>query len=256
MDTENLNSDASLQAGPGLHTQLFSPHNSGYQKYREMVVGDRGLLALLWFELLTTFLGPIPGALGLFLRRIFYPTLFKSVGKDVVFGRNLTLRHPHKISIGSHVIIDEDCTLDAKGESNQGLTLGDYVTIGRWSSLVCKNGDIEIGSHVNIGTTVKIIVNEGGLIRIGSNIDIGSLAHFSGGTYDYDQLETLPSARKKETLGITVEDFAWIGVGVILLDGVCIGKKSIVGAGAVVTSDIPPHSVAVGVPARVIKKRI
>ena len=52
--------------------------------------------------------------------------------------------------------------------------------------------------------------------------------------------------------GIVVEDGAWIGAGAILLDGVRVGEGAVVGAGAVVTGDVPPHTLAVGVPARVV----
>ena len=55
--------------------------------------------------------------------------------------------------------------------------------------------------------------------------------------------------------GIKIEDDVWLGVGSTVLDGVTIGKGSVIGAGAVVTKNIPPYSVAVGVPANVIKER-
>jgi len=57
-------------------------------------------------------------------------------------------------------------------------------------------------------------------------------------------------------IGIIIEDDVWLGVGSTVLDGVTIGKGSVIGAGAVVTKDIPPYSIAVGVPAKVIKKRL
>lgn len=255
MELEGLEKEPAEEQWPGLHTRLFSPKKSAIQKYKDMVVGDRGWLALLWFELNILLLGPIPGALGLVLRSIFYRRLFKRVGRNVVFGRNLTLRQPHKISIGDHVIIDDDCLLDAKGEGNQGIVIGDYVTLGRFSSIVCKDADIEIGSHVNIGSSVKIIAANHGKIKIGNSIDIGSSCHFSGGSYDYSEAGVLPSSRRKETRGINVEDLCWIGVGVIVLDGVTIGSRSIVGAGSVVLRDIPPASMAAGVPAEVKKVR-
>lgn len=220
-----------------------------------MVVGDQGWLKWLYFEFVILFFSLIPGALGLVSRKFFFRPLFNQVGKNVIFGRNLSLRHPHKISIGDNVIIDDECLLDAKGESNTGIKIGDYVTLGRFTSLVCKNGDIEIGPHVNIGSTVKIIVAENGKINFGSNIDVGSGCHFSGGSYDYSQSERLPSSQRLPTEGISVDDFAWIGAGVIVLDGVDIGGKSIVGAGAVVTQDIPPNSIASGVPAEVKRER-
>ncbi len=242
------------EQGPGLHKSLFAKE-SNLEQYRRMVIGDQGWLKMLYFEFVILFFSLIPGGLGLFSRKFLYRPLFKSVGKNVIFGRNLTLRHPHKIVIGDNVIFDDDCLLDAKGVSNAGILIGDYVSIGRLSSLVCKNGDIEIGSHVNIGSTVKIVVAEGGKIIFGSNIDIGSSCHFSGGSYDYSQVDQLPSTVRKRTKGIFVEDFAWVGVGAIVLDGVRIGSKSIIGAGSVVVQDIPPKTIAYGVPAEVKKER-
>lgn len=240
---------------PGLHSKVFNPRKSPMKRYKEMVIGDRGYGTLLIFELTMLLFSLIPGALGLILRQIFFRPLFRKVGRNVAFGRNLVIRHPHKISIGDNVIIDDDCTLDAKGEGNTGILLGDMVTLGRFSSLVCKDADIQIGSHVNIGSNVKLIVANQGKISIGNSIDIGSGCHFSAGSYDYTDPDILPSSRRKQTLGILVEDLAWIGAGVIVLDGVAIGTKSIIGAGAVVTKDIPAHSLAAGVPAEVKKLR-
>lgn len=244
------------EQGPGLHKTLFSPRQSSLETYRKMMIGDGGWGALVWYELLTLLVGQIPGALGLVLRKFLYRPLFKAVGKNVIFGRNLTLRHPHKISLGDNVIIDDDCLLDAKGESNEGITLGNYVTIGRFSSLVCKNGDIHLGSHVNLGTSVKLVIGMEGKIEIGDKVDIGSSCHFSGGSYDYTQTDVLPSARRQPSQGIVVEEMAWIGAAAILLDGVRIGSQSVIGAGSVVNKSIPPDSIAHGVPAKVARKRV
>ena len=240
---------------PGLHHKVFDPKKSASQLYKEMTVGDKGWGSWLYYELVMLLFGLLPGALGLALRRIFFKPLFGRVGRNVIFGRNMNIRQPHKINIGDNVIIDDDCTLDGKGENNQGINIGDYVTIGRFSSLVCKDADISIGSHVNIGTNVKIIAANKGKIEIGDSIDIGSGCHFSGGSYDYSDADQLPSTQRIETKGITLEDLAWIGAGVIILDGVRIGTKSIVGAGAVVTADIQEKSIASGVPAKVKRSR-
>lgn len=255
MATEDIEKKPTGEQWPGLHTKLFNPEKSPLQQYKEMVVGDRGWGALIYYELIIILFSLIPGALGIVLRRLFFKPLFKRVGRNVVFGRNMVLRQPLKIALGDNVIIDDDCTLDAKGESNDGITIGDMVTIGRFSSIVCKDADIDIGSHVNIGSNVKVIAANKGKIVIGNSIDIGSSCHFSGGSYDYSNAEQLPSSQRIETKGINVEDLAWIGAGVIILDGATIGTKSIVGAGAVVTGDIPPNSIAAGVPAEVKKTR-
>ena len=240
---------------PGLHRKMFDPGKSPSKLYREMVVGNQGWGRWLYYELVILLFGFLPGALGLALRHIFFKPLFGNVGRNVVFGRNLNIRQAQKIEIGDNVIIDDDCTLDGKGDSNQGISIGDYVTIGRFSSLVCKDADISIGSHVNIGTNVKIIAANQGKIKIGSSIDIGSGCHFSGGSYDYSSTDLLPSSQRIETKGIILEDLTWVGAGVIILDGVVIGNKSIIGAGAVVTTDIPAMTIAAGVPAKVVRQR-
>jgi len=255
METTDSNQQPAAEQWPGLHSKIFNPKKSPFKRYKEMVIGKRGWGTLLWYELTLLLFGLLPGALGLVLRQIFYRPLFKKVGKNVVFGRNMVIRHPHKIVVGDNVIIDDDCTLDAKGEDNEGIVIGDMVTIGRFSAIICKDADIQIGSHVNIGSTVKLIVANRGKITVGNSIDIGSGCHFSGGSYDYSDADVLPSSRRLETQGITVEDLAWIGAGVIILDGVTIGTKSIVAAGAVVTKDVPSHSVAAGVPAEIKKLR-
>jgi acetyltransferase-like isoleucine patch superfamily enzyme len=255
MTTNHSKEESKPEQWPGLHQKLFDPNKSASQLYKEMTVGDRGWGSWLYYELVILLFGLLPGALGLVLRRVFYKPLFQDVGRNVIFGRNLNLRQPHKIKIGDNVIIDDDCTLDGKGASNNGIVFGDLVTVGRFSSIVCKDADISIGSHVNIGTTVKIIAANGGKIEIGNSIDIGSGCHFSGGSYDYTDADQLPSTRRVETKGIRLEDLAWIGAGVIILDGVTIGAKSIVGAGAVVTGDIPPNTIAAGVPAKVKSTR-
>lgn len=241
---------------PGLHRKMFNPNKSASQIYREMTVGDAGWGSWIYYEIVILLFGILPGALGLVLRRIFFKPLFAEVGRNVVFGRNMNIRQPSKIKIGNNVIIDDDCTLDGKGEVNQGILIGNNVTIGRFSALVCKDADIIIGSHVNIGTNVKIIAANKGKIEIGNSIDIGSGCHFSGGSYDYADAAQLPSSQRIETKGIILKDLSWIGAGVIILDGVCIGTKTIIGAGAVVTNEIPANSIATGVPAKVARTRI
>src|SRR5687767_15490107 len=124
--------------------QLFETGKSSRQKYAALIVGRPGLGALLKYELIVTFTQSCPGALGLALRRMSYPWLLGSCGRNVVFGQNVVVRHPHKIHIGSNVVIDDNCLLDAKGESNRGIRIGGGVFVGRNTILSCKNGDIDI----------------------------------------------------------------------------------------------------------------
>src|SRR6188472_4391942 len=111
--------------------QLFDRRTSAREKYAALVVGRPGLGPLVKHELITLLSQNTPGALGLLLRKTLYPSLLGACGSNVIFGQNVVLRHPHKIRIGSDVVIDDNCLIDAKGESNRGIRIGDGVFIGR-----------------------------------------------------------------------------------------------------------------------------
>ena len=122
--------------------------SSSWRKYMALVVGQKSFWALFKYELLTGLLGSIPGAAGLLLRQKFYRCLLGSCGSGVAIGRNVTIRHPHRIHLGDRVIIDDNCVLDAKGEPQlrdirvgtrnrvsaevlEGLQEGEQVVTGR-----------------------------------------------------------------------------------------------------------------------------
>src|SRR5205823_1058356 len=130
--------------------QLFDAATSSRGKYAALVVGRPGLFALLAYEFVITLAQPRAGALGLALRKMLYPLLLGACG------HNVALRHPHKIRVGNNVVIDDNCLLDAKGETNRGIRLGDGVFIGRNTILSCKNGDIDLGDGANVGFNCEL----------------------------------------------------------------------------------------------------
>ena len=101
---------------PNAQRDLFDAGGSARAKYARLIVGRPGLGALLTYELVVLTSQHVPGALGLVLRRLLYPLLLGSCGRNVTFGQNVVLRHPHKIRIADDVVIDDNCLLDAKGE--------------------------------------------------------------------------------------------------------------------------------------------
>src|SRR6187455_898223 len=141
---------------PKAQEELFATGTSAGQKYAKLVIGRPGIGSLIKYELIVTFTQWLPGALGLVARKTFYPWLLGSCGRNVVFGQNVVLRHPHKIHIGDNVVIDDNCLLDAKGESNGGIHIGSRVFIGRNTILSCKNGDIHVADEVNIGFNCEV----------------------------------------------------------------------------------------------------
>lgn len=254
-DGEEIRSAEDAAAGKtALQEELTSTRKSALRKYQEVVVGRKGLLRLFLFELLTMFVGPLPGAAGLLLRSKLYPLLFGSVGKKVVFGRSMTIRHPHKIHIGDNCIFDDYSVLDAKGENNRGITLGRDVLVGRSTVLSCKNGDIAIGDNTNIA--MNCFVQSAKDVYIGSHVLFGAYCYvIGGGDHKTDRIDIPILSQGQVVRGIRIEKNCWFGGGVLVQDGAFIGHDSILGSGAVVRGDIPAYSVAAGVPARVKKTR-
>jgi len=226
--------------------ELWSEKSSLSEKYSSLVVGRKGLGKLLRFELTNLFLSGVPGALGLALRKAFYPALFQKVGKGVVFGRNITLRHPHKIFIGDNCVIDDNVVLDAKGERNEGLRLGDNVYVGRNTILSCKEGSITIGDYTNIAANCSLLSETE--ITLGRYCFLaGHCFLVAGGNHSFDDVSRpIMFQRSVSKGGIRLGDDVWLGAGVIVLDGASIGRGVVVGAGAVVTGPLPDYAVAVG----------
>ncbi|MGA0344352.1 MAG: acyltransferase, partial [Arenicellales bacterium] len=102
---------------------------SALSRYQDVIVGQRSLVFLLYFEF-CLLLGPLPGALGLTLRRLFWPRLFAACGRGTLFGRDITLRHPGRLKLGSNVVIGDNVTLDGRSSSDQpSVSIGNNAMI-------------------------------------------------------------------------------------------------------------------------------
>jgi len=238
---------------PRAQDQLFAKETSARQKYAALVVGKPDFGSLLKYELIVTLTQGCPGALGLALRKTLYPSLLGSCGRNVVFGQNVVLRHPHKIHVGDDVVIDDNCLIDAKGESNAGIRIGSGVFIGRNSILSCKNGDIELANGANVGFNCEIF--SASRVRIGANVLLAAYSYVIGGDHDFSDPSRPVLEQTRRSAGVSIGDGAWIGAGAKILDGVSIGDGAIIGAAAVVREDVGPRAVAVGIPARVVSIR-
>ncbi len=226
---------------------------SKLRKYQDLVVGNRSLLFLLKFEMIALLFSRIPGALGIFLRGLFYPLILGEVGKGVAFGADVWFRHPAKIRLGSGVIIDDGVLLDAKGSSNRGVTLGRGCYIGRGSVLSCKEGDITFADYVNLSTWCNISSNSS--ITIGEKTLLGPYVSVFATAHNFDDVDTAIAEQGWSSEGVTIGSNCWLGARVSVLDGVTIGDDVVLGAGSLVTSSLPGKVVAVGTPAKVVKKR-
>ena len=232
---------------------VFSDRQSALEKYQMLMVGSLSLWSLFVYELVQLFVAPVPGALGLALRRLIYPHFLGSAGRNVAFGAHVTIRHPHKIHLGDNVVVDDHCVLDAKGDANDGIRIGSGVFIGRNTIVHCKNGDITIGDQANIGFNCDI--PSSGRVAIGRKVFIAAYAYIIGGGHEFSDDAATVMDQGRTAKGIDIGDGAWIGAKAMVLDGVTIGRDAILGAGAVATKSIPDRAIAVGMPAAVIRVR-
>ena len=233
--------------------QLFAPGKSSRAKYAELVVGRSGLGPLLKHELIVMFAQSRSGALGLALRKALYPRLLGSCGRNVVFGQHVVLRHPHKIHIGSNVVIDDNCLVDAKGDSNRGIRIGDGVFVGRNTILSCKNGDIELADGANIGFNCEVF--SASRVTIGKSVLMAAYGYVIGGDHDFSDPSKPVLEQTRTSTGVAIGDGVWMGAGAKILDGVTIGEGAVIGAGAVVRESVPASAIAVGIPARIVASR-
>ncbi|WP_337042755.1 acyltransferase [Emticicia sp. 17c] len=132
----------------------------------------------------------------------------------------------------------------------QPFSLGNYSTIEDFATVNNGVGPVHIGNNSRIGIGNVII----GPVNIGNNVILAQNIVLSGLNHVYTDIQTPIYLQPVTTATITIEDDCWIGANAVLTAGVTIGKHSVVAGGAVVTKNIPPYSVAVGNPARVIKQ--
>jgi acetyltransferase-like isoleucine patch superfamily enzyme len=163
--------------------------------------------------------------------------------------------HHADLQLGAHVFIGDHVIIHQSTIDSGPVKLADRVYLHRDIIIeVGSGGSLTIGANTTIQPRCQFSAYEAP-IRIGRDVQIAPYCAF----YPYDHGFAPGEFIRKQPLqtkgGIVIEDDAWLGVGVIVLDGVRIGKGAVIGAGAVVALDIPDGAIAVGVPARVVKMR-
>ncbi|MBE9178908.1 acyltransferase [Oculatella sp. LEGE 06141] len=194
----------------------------------------------------------IPLSLGRKVRRLAYRMILGRVGRSVQIDLGVDFTCGLGIELGNNVRIERDARLRCFGLGSK-ICLRDHSTLDRGVDIKThQTGAIEIGSYSYIGPYTCL---SGDYIKIGNNCLIASHSSIYANNHNFADV-TIPIRDQGNSYkGIVIEDDCWLGSGVRVLDGVTIGKGSVVGAGAVVTKSIPPYSIAVGVPAKVISRR-
>lgn len=244
-------------AEKGLHQQITDPGKSSLQRYQALAIGSESLWQLVKYELILLLCSWIPGASGLVLRKLLYPKLLGSVGRNVIFGHGVTIRHGPKIHLGDNVVIDDYASLDAKGDDNQGISIGEDTIISRNAVLSCKGGSIAIGKRCSIGINCLIHGVSGSDVSLGDDVLVGAFSYIIGsGPYGTDRV-SVPFKQQGMIAqgGVSIASNVWIGSNSQIMDGVSIGQNSIVGSSSVVNKAVGEAEVVAGVPAKKIRVR-
>ena len=172
-------------------------------------------------------------------------------------GRGVRLRFARQITIGRYTTIGDGAVLSGLGRS--GLQIGARVNIAPYARLEVGTDIGHPGSYIRIGDGVGIgeysSVGGSGGVSIGDNTIIGQYFSAHPENHNYGELSRPIREQGTTRAAIAIGDDCWFGARVTVLAGVRIGDGCVIAAGSVVTRDIPAHSVAAGIPARVIRSR-
>lgn len=195
----------------------------------------------------------IPGFLGALLRNLFYRLIFAKIGNFVFLAPSVDIKSAGSIELGNRVVMQSNVHINGWHLGSK-LRLKNFAYLDRGVNImVHDNAEIEIGERTYIGPYTCMAGP--GPVKIGDNCLISSHCGIYGNNHVFENPAELIKKQGFTNKGITIGNDCWLGTGVKVLDGVSLGEGSVIGAGAVVTKDIPAYSVAVGVPAKIVSRR-
>ena len=156
-----------------------------------------------------------------------------------------------QLQVGRNVEIDPRAFIARGGR----VTLGDESVIRAGAMLLPSSGSISIGNKTSINQYT--VINGQGGVTIGNSVMVAAFVAMFAANHNFDD-PVLPILEQGTGTkgGIKIEDDVWIGTHAVILDGVIIGKGSVIGAGTVVTKNVLPYSVVVGVPGKRVRSRV
>ncbi|SHN61125.1 acyltransferase [Desulfovibrio litoralis] len=185
----------------------------------------------LHFEEGLKFIGNcLPMSLGMLWRRFLYGFFLQQSGS--------------KLRVGSAVSI----------QGLKNIILGNNVSFNRFSSLYASRGEINLGNNVFLGDFSSINANDAH-VKIGSNVAIGPMTIIQGANHNFQRHDIPIVDQGHIESRVEIADDVWIGAKSVILPGVKIGTGAVVGAGSIVTKDVPDFAIVAGVPAKIIKMR-
>lgn len=188
---------------------------------------------------------------GKFGISLFYRFRFASFGKSIKIFPPLLLKGTRNIQLGNSVVIEQFAGLTLN--KNGRIIIGNECEIRCFSRLEAHNGFIFLGERTSVNP-YTLLSGFGGL-TIGNDVRIASHCVILTSTHDFSSTDLTIREQGIISKPTQIEDNVWIGTGCTILGGIKIGCNSIIGAGTIVTHDVPCNSIFLGIPGKVIKKR-
>ncbi len=198
--------------------------------------------------------GWIPTIVGIAIRGVMYRLILKMNGSAAI-ENGVRLRFTDHIKLGHGVYLDQGCYLHA---CPNGIEIGDGTIVMHGAILHVYNfrgmpqSGIKIGRNSLVGE-YSVIRGQGG-VQIGDRVYTSPFTQIIAVNHIFDDPNKPFVEQGITAQGIVIEDDVWLGAGAVITDGVRVGKGAVVAAGAVVTKDVPPHTVVGGVPAKIIRE--
>ena len=203
-------------------------------------------------QLLSALVGWVPTVAGVAVRALLYRLILDMDGLAAI-ENGVRLRYASQIRLGKGAYLDSGVYLHA---CPGGISIGEGSFVMHHAELHVYNfrdlphAGIQIGRNSLIGE-FTVIRGQGGVV-IGDRVYTSPMVQIAAVNHVFND-PSRPFVQQGITAeGITIEDDVWIGAGAIITDGVTVGRGAVVAAGAVVTADVPPHTVVAGAPARAI----
>lgn len=187
-----------------------------------------------------------------------------TVASDVRIGRGVRVEGPVRIGQGTRIAdgivlsgaihIGRNCQLQKQAEIYGNVEIGDESTIGSSTVITTlATGRVRIGSDVLVNAFSVIGANQS--VEIGDHCIFAAYVHITDAAHGVERPEELIKHAPSHSAPVCIEKNVWLGSAVMVMMGVSIGQGSVVGAKALVNCDVPPMSIAHGVPARVVRSR-
>jgi len=253
---ESVNTHPPQQSWEQLRDQYRTIPSGGltanFWNYVQRVTGERSLGRFLWQGAILTLLYRLPTIWAAVLRGIAYRAVLGGIGSSCLIEEDVRFCVPQRIFLGKRVFIGQYSYLDATYKDSF-IRLGNDVHLARFCTL--RAGKRGITIHDGVGINKYTFLDGNGGIEIGANALLSPGVQCISGNHIFDDPDIPIKYQGTEYGKITIGEDCWLGTNVIVLPEVTIGRGAVIGAGAVVTKDIPAYAIALGVPAKVVGHR-